>query len=185
MAKASLNFANGTMVTIEGSKEEVSFLLGVYQVPPESKRKLESISNIQNNESGISKTKLKGSQVSEDIDLILTIVNKTKDCENAENIENNIFDRSSQINKILLPLYVSYKYFGNKYSLTSGEISKITAKLGIPLNISNVSNALSGSAARYVMGNKTKKTGGGLRYNLTHRGLKYMKEIIENVQNDK
>jgi hypothetical protein len=110
MLKATLTLANGTVVNIEGASEEVQNLLKLYSSPISDK---------------IPKKKLP--KESNDVkDYINTIVNLIKDCEENDNIEKNIIDRTSQVNKVLLPLYVIHEYLENKINLQTGEISKIT-----------------------------------------------------------
>jgi hypothetical protein len=109
-------------------------------------------------------------------------VNKIKDCEESDIIEENIIDEASEVNRVLLALYIIHEYMGNTIALQSGEISKITKELGIPISQPNVSSTLSGAASRYVMGDRTRKAKQVVKYKLNRRGLKYMKEIIKSKQ---
>ena len=107
------------------------------------------------------------------------IVNLVKNCDEAEKIEKQILDRTSQVNRTLLPLYIVHEHLHNAHALTTGEIGKVTADLGIPVQQANVSHVLTGSASRYVMGDRVRVKGQAVRYKLSRRGLKYLQAIIE------
>jgi hypothetical protein len=106
------------------------------------------------------------------------IANAVKSCEAAEDIEKNVLDRTSQVNRTLLPLYVLKKFMKSDQGLTSGEVASVTKELGVPIAPPNVSNTLSGTAAKYVMGDATRKKGQAVRYRLNRRGERYMAEVI-------
>lgn len=175
MAKATLKLASGAVVTIEGTPEEVHQLLLLHS----KGRRVDT----KPGDTGEGKTaedrdgKKETPQEGDGPDLA-DIVNIVKNCDEAEALEKNILDRASQVDKTLLPLYVVHEYKGNKFGLTSGDISKITAELGVRIKIQNVSKTLSTTASRYVMGDKVRKMGQSVHYKLSRRGLLYMKEII-------
>jgi hypothetical protein len=174
MTKATLTLPNGTVITVEGTVEDVKKLVGFYgdtparsEIPrkkPKSLDQKHSPSNLSSKE------------------YITKIVNLIKDCEESDAIEESIFDKVNMVNKILLPLYICHEYMENTIALQSGEISKITKELAIPISQPNVSTTLSGAASRYVMGDRTRKSGHVVKYKLNRRGLKYMKEIIKGKQ---
>ena len=114
---------------------------------------------------------------------LVQIIGATKQCDEAERIETQVLDRSSQVNRTLLPLYVVHEHFGNAFGLTSGDISKITSDLGVPISRPNVSTTLSGAASRYVVGDKVKRKGQAVAYKLSRRGLLYMKELLSGKSN--
>lgn len=82
------------------------------------------------------------------------------------------------MNRILLPLFIVHEHMGNAFSMTSGEISQITKDLGILVQQPNVSLTLSGTASKYVVGDKVRKKGQAVRYKLSRRGLQYFKEVL-------
>ena len=170
MAKATLKLHNGTVVTLEGTQEEVKHLLELYGGEEKPK--------------GIQKPnprrkKVKSNEVKEDGKPDLNeIVNLVKDCNEAESIETQVLDRSSQVDRTLLPLYVVHEYLGNAYGLTSGDVTKVTTDLGIRIRQPNASRTLSGTASKYVIGDNVKAPGRPVRYKLSRRGLKYMKEVL-------
>jgi hypothetical protein len=68
----------------------------------------------------------------EEITDVAAIIALVKDCDDAEAIEKQILDKTSQVNRTLLPLYVVYKHMNNRFSLTSGEISSKVALICLP-----------------------------------------------------
>jgi hypothetical protein len=111
------------------------------------------------------------------VDLV-AVVNHIKSCEEAEQIEKEILDKIDQLPRVLLPLYIVHEYMGNMAGLTSGEVSKVTTELGIRIDVANASRTLSGSASRYVIGDRVRKSGQPVRYKLSRRGHAYVKEVI-------
>ncbi len=175
MAKASFKFRNGTVVTIEGSPEEVKVLLELYggaddvQERPASSRKLGKAKAYKAKTSDD-----KGDQKPDSAE----IVNLIKDCDEAESIETQILDRAGQVNRVLLPLYIVHKYMKSAIGLTSGDISKVAKDLGVPINRPNASRTLSGPGSKYVIGDKVKVKGQAVRYKLSRRGVKYIEDVL-------
>jgi hypothetical protein len=173
MAKASLTFPNGTVVQIEGTTEEVRDLLQFYEggtgrTPPGSRRPRRSPTP----------RKQPAGEAGDSVPDLSAIVNLAKNCDEAEEIERQILDRKSQVDRTLLPLYIVHKYLQNACGLSSGEVSKITTDLGVPVSQSNASKTLSGTAAKYVIGDKVRKKGQLVRYKLSRRGLQYLQDVI-------
>lgn len=176
MPKASLTLASGTVVTIEGTTSEVNELLSFYgsatshqaaghehkQPVPTARQKPGSLSESKDNA---------------EVDL-MAIVNHTKSCDEAESIETRILDQPDQLPRVLLPMYIVYEHMGNAHGLTSGQISKVTVQLGVPVKLPNVSKTLSGAATKYIIGDTVRKAGQAVRYKLSRRGHTYMKEFI-------
>ena len=175
MAKASLNLPNGTVVQIEGTTEEVKKLLELYGVKPATPERKQPKKR--------SVTSVKGTAENSAVDFS-EIVNLAKDCDEADTIETQILDRSSQVDRTLLPLYIVHEHKGNAFGLTSGEVSKVTTDLGIPISQPNASNTLSGTASRYVIGDKVKKKGQPVRYKLSRRGVKYLKAVLKGTESE-
>ena len=71
-----------------------------------------------------------------------------------------------------------HKYIDNAYGLTSGEVSQVTTDLGIPIQTPNASRTLSGTASKYVIGDKVRKKGQAVRYKLSRRGVEYFKKVL-------
>ena len=179
MAKATLTLQSGTTVVIEGTPEEIHRLLLLHgggdspqsspvQRPARKKTSREKA--------------LTGKSEPADQPDLTQIVNLIKTCDEAEAIEEQILDRTSQVNRILLPLYIVHEHLGNAFGLTSGEIHKITTDLGIPISTPNASRTLSGTASRYLMGDSVRKKGRPVRYNLQRRGVQYLKSVIAGDQ---
>ena len=183
MAKASLILPNGTEVAIEGTAEEVAKLLAIYNaqpaaVPPASSKKTRKKSRARH---GTGSTP--SASAGEAIDHA-AIVNALKNSDEYEAIEEQILDRTSQVDRVLLPLYVAHEYVDTAIGLTSGDVAKITAELGIPVAGPNASRTLSKTAARYVTGDKTRQKGRAVRYRLQRRGIQYMKSVIAGSGNE-
>ena len=105
-------------------------------------------------------------------------MNEVKSCDEAEAIETRILDKSSQVDRTLLPLYIVYEYFENKHALSSGDINRVTTQLSVPVSQPNASSTLSGTASKYVMGDIVRTKGSRVRYKLNRRGVKYLKSVI-------
>lgn len=188
MSKAILKLPDGTSVVIEGSPAGVAKTLALYGGAPsgtnaahedskkESKRKPEASKN-----KVTASTKVE----SEDSPDLQTIINHIKECDQAESIENNVLDKTGQVNRILLPLFIVHEYMGNVYGLTSGEVSTITRELGITIQQGNASKNLSGSASKYVGGNKVRKPGRPVRYKINRRGVRYFKGVLNEESDGK
>ena len=172
MAKAKVELPNGTVIQIEGTNDEIKELLDYYS------RQSRPISRVPVKKKAEAKTGKKGSESNSDIDHT-EIVNLIKSVDEAELIEKNILDKSSQVDRTLLPLYVVNQYLDNKLSLTSGDISKITTDLGVPISRPNASVVLSGTASKYVISDKVRKKGSPTRYKLSRRGEQYIKSVIK------
>jgi len=181
MAKASLKLPNGPVITLEGTPEEVKHLLDLYSGKEERHARPASKGR------GTQKVRAGRApllEIKNDEKLDLNqIVTLAKDCDEAEAIEERILDRTAQVDRTLLPLYIVHEYLNNAYGLTSGEVKKVTTDLGIPISQPNASRTLSGTASKYVIGDKVKIKGQPVRYKLSRRGVKYMKEVLTETSN--
>jgi hypothetical protein len=176
MATSKILLPNGTVITVEGSPEEIKTILSHYDG---SNKSTVSTSVSRPSKSKKSKAHVVKVPEGEKTDAVLEIVNTIKESDDAESIETNILDRSSQIDRILLPLFMSHKYHNNSFALTTGEIAKILMELSVPINIANISTAISSSASKYVVGDKARKKGQPVRYKLTRRGVQYMTSVVD------
>lgn len=176
MAKASIQMPNGTVVQIEGTPEEVKKLLEFYGGDlPSKKTKKSPVRSKKTEVSSMENRDTKQVDLSE-------IINLVKNCEDSEAIETKILDKTSQVNRILLPMYIVYENLDNAFGLTSVEISRITKDLGIPIQQPNVSKTLSGTASKYVVGDRIRKKGHAVRYKLSRRGVKYLSGLIRGTK---
>ncbi len=188
MAKATITLLNGTVVHVEGTTDEIRHLLDYYGAPglkgqgipakPSKARKGTRKAPVHSNSSETGRTD-GGARVD-----LASIVNLVKTCDEAEGIEKHILDRSSQVDRTLLPLYIVHEHMGNAHALSSGEISKIATDLGVPVSQPNASRTLSGTAAKYVIGDRVRKKGQPVRYKLSRRGLQYMQAVIRGKQSE-
>jgi len=187
MPKASINLPDGTKVVIEGTPEEVAKLLQLYG--GESVGATDSKFSQKKNEQKPAKKKAtsKPSQenaVDSPVDII-KIIETIRNCDDAEAIEQHILDKTSQVNRILLPLYIIHEHLENAFGLSSGEISRITTDLGVPVQQPNASRTLSGTASKYVIGDSVRKKGQIVRYKLSRRGVQYLSEVLSDTSNGK
>lgn len=173
MAKASLKLPDGTTVHIEGSAEEIQKIISLHRPSgsgtPAAKTSTRKI-----------KTTSKSTTKSDDTGIdLMSIVNEIKNYKEAEKIEENILDRTSQVDRILLPLYI-LNNVNDKLKMTSGEIAKVLSDLGVNIFQPNVALTLSGAASKYVIGDKVRKRGQVVRYKISRRGLQYLRSVIQN-----
>lgn len=170
MAKSTITLPDGTIITIDGSPEEIKKILSIYQ--PE---KIKTLKGKENNRS------IKGKKESEH-DSVLEIINYIKNCEEADAIEQKILDRASQVDRVLLPLYIADK-LENEPSLSSGDIHSVLRELGIKIALPNISNTLRGTASKYIMGDRQLKKGTGVvKYQISRPGRQYITKILEDGQ---
>jgi hypothetical protein len=177
MAKATIKLSDGTCVTVEGTPEEVQRLLEIYSAPAppvSAPSQLKQKSKRKSVRRAEPTTKV-GDQ-SPDLNEIVGLV---KSCDEAAEIEERILDRTSMVDRTLLPLYIVHEHLDNAFGLTSGDVRKVTTDLGIPVATPNASRTLSGTASRYVIVDRLRKRGGAPpRYKLSRRGVQYMKAVI-------
>lgn len=172
MVKASLELSNGTKVIIEGNTQEVNQLLSFYR-----DYKLKDKKEKEKAPERIGQKKLK--KKDKDVFDLAEIVNLIKECDEAASIEENILDRTSVVDRVLLPLYIVHEYMNNTVSLKSSDINKITKELGVQIFQPNVSRTLTQSASRYVTSDRTRKGKRAIKYKLNRRGVKYLKGVIQ------
>lgn len=179
MPKAVVKLPNGTTVEIDGSTEEVERLLEFYGLPAQGTKKRALSSEAATPSAPAAAG---GSASPTEADLA-TLVNHIRTCEEAEAIEAHILDRTSEVNRVLLPLYVVHRYMGEAFGLTTVEISAVTTELGIRVTRQNSLRALKGSGGRYVTGDHVRKKGQSTRYKINRRGAQYMREVISGGAN--
>jgi hypothetical protein len=176
MAKASLTLPDGTTVLIEGNPEEINKIIALHRPPEPAQGKV-----------GRKKTRVKKIPTSGgpkgEIDLP-DLVNIAKSSDDYELIETNILDRSSLVDRILLPLYIANKHVSEHSSMTSGDISKFLSQFGVNIAQPNVAKTLSSTALKYVIGDKIRKKGQAVRYRLSRRGNQYINAVIKGKPND-
>jgi hypothetical protein len=179
MPKATFTLPNGTSVTIEGAPDEVQRLLELYggAPAPGARKRTTTRQTGKKRAASAPKSDAGAPNISE-------IVNLVKACDEAEQIEAQILDRTSLVDRTLLPLYIVHEYLGNATGLTSGEVNKITTQLSIPVRQPHASTTLSKTASRYVIGDRVRRRGHPVRYKLSRRGLQYMKSVIAGKQNE-
>lgn len=173
MAKSTIELPNGTIITVDGSPEEINKIISLYytqkgEAVPSRVPKLH-IKHLKKKEDGKLTEK----------EIVIEIVNHIKDCDEANLIEEKILDRPGKVNRVLLPLYIANKYIKDKVSLTTGSIYKVLKELGINIAQPNISSVIHNTASRYVMGDKPTKKGSVVRFKINRRGIKYISEVLE------
>jgi hypothetical protein len=182
MPKASITLPNGTVVEVDGTVEEVQRLLQFYGGSTgnlETEKRKRRKQNKRKTPASPARAG-DGPKVNH-----AEIVNVIKTCDEADAIDRMILSRTSVVDRTLLPLYIVHEYLSNSIGLTSGDVHKITTDLGIPTGQANASSALSGSAKRYVIGDKIRVKGRAVRYKLSRAGLDYVKSVIKGKADDK
>ncbi len=175
MAKASFTLPNGTIVEIDGTTDDIQKLLETYGGGPPQPRK--KTTRKRSKKTGGKSVTRDPEAAEQNVDLA-QIVNLVKTCDEAEQIEEHILDKASQVDRTLLPLYIVHEHLDNVFALTSGEINKITTDLGIPISTANASRTLSGTASRYVIADQVRTRGRVIRYKLSRRGAQYLNSVI-------
>ena len=183
MVKAVINLPNGTEITIDGTTEEVQSLLDHYG-NQESDR-LPEVGKTKKQFAKKKATKKAPKKSTDNSVNVAEIVNLVKNCDEAEAVELQILDRASQVDRVLLSLYIVHEHLDNSFGLSSGDISLITRDLGVPVSQPNASRTLTGTASKYVMADGVRKRGTKLTYKLSRRGVTYMKGVISGAASEK
>lgn len=173
MAKSTIKLENGTTITVEGTVEEVTKLLAVYGGSVKS-----------NPEESTHSSKPKPTTTSttrspENIVDTVALVNATKNADDLEEIEKNILDKASQVDRVLLPIFIADREFGADVSLTSNDIYKFLKEFGISMALPNVSKTLSGTAMKYVIGDSARKKGASTSYKISRKGKQYIEQVLK------
>jgi hypothetical protein len=180
MLKATITLQNGTLVEIEGTPEEVQKLLQFYGDQTATKSSPQRQHKVKSSHIGDSTRVGNGIPTEEDL---ATIVNTIKTCDEAQEIRAQILDRTIEVNRVLLPLYIMNQYMADAFGLTTGEIETITIDLGIKVFKQNALRVFTRTGSDYVIGDRVRKSGQVTRYKLNRRGVQYIKETLK-VQSD-
>lgn len=178
MVKSTINLPDGTKITIEGSPEELKKVLSVYQG--------QNASNVGREEKSVSEKKInkstKQTRASEDKpnkkDRIVELVNTIKNADDMDEIEKKILDKASQVDRVILPLFIMGRDLDNQISLTSNDIYKVLKELGISMALPNISKTLRGTALKYVIADKVTKKGESTPYKISRKGEQYIKNTL-------
>jgi len=173
MTEATFELPNGTIISIKGSNDEVKDILDYYLTRSDEGERKETSKSTQVQK--VAKDQKPEKTTTPDL---ASVANQIKNCPEARSIEKNILDTTSEVNRVLLPLYVVYEYLDNAFPLTTGQISKITSELGIKFSRQNVLRSLTNAGKSYVSTDEIRKHGRPSKYRLNPRGAKYMKSVI-------
>jgi len=172
MPKANITLPDGTKIEIDGTLEEVQKLTEQYGRASSTPNQSPPVRTAPS-----SPTPSTGDEGDEALD-VARIVERIKDCDEAEDIESKILDKRDALNRVLLCLWIVQKYFNPALGLTSGDIEKITDQLGVKIMTANASTVLSGKAKAFVSGDKVRKQGAPVRYRLNRRGVQAFEEVL-------
>lgn len=177
MAKAFIKRPDGTEITIEGSAEEIKQVLGIYQGTPKSSPRRKPTKE---------KKKDSGAFEGGRDDRIdhAEIVNIITSCDEAEAIDDKVLKSNGRTNRVMLPLYIEYKYLDEDVRLTTSDIEKITSILRVKVLKSNTSTCLSGPARKYVEIDKTPQKGIAVGYRINRRGITYFEGVLAGSSGD-
>lgn len=178
MVKSTIKLPDGTTITIEGSPEELKKVLSVYQG--------QNTSNVGKEQKPVSEKKINKSskqpKTTEDKtskkDLIVELVNAIKNADDMDEIEKKILDKASQVDRVILPLFIMGRDLDNQISLTSNDIYKVLKELGISMALPNISKTLRGTALKYVIADKVTKKGESTPYKISRKGEQYIKNTL-------
>lgn len=109
-------------------------------------------------------------------DTVLKIVNKVGDCDEATAIEKHVLNTRGSEGRVLLAYYIAHKYFKNVW-LTSGDVEKVTAELGMKIDKKNISNYLV-TYRKYLESGAVRKKGQSTPYRMNRAGARRFEEII-------
>lgn len=109
-------------------------------------------------------------------DIVLQIANKATDCDESAAMQEKALDGNVEA-RILLCYYVAHKYFDRAW-LTSGDIERITAELGVKVKTSNASSKIKESLRSYLESGITRRNGRPTPYRLNRNGERYFESIL-------
>ncbi|MBI1237173.1 MAG: hypothetical protein GC188_10870 [Alphaproteobacteria bacterium] len=177
MPTATIELPDGTKISIDGDVDEIAKITQLYNQSPASAGGRTSTPHSDKPSNSGSPAREKESWGDDGID-IPRLVERIKDCDEAEVIESAILDQRDVMPRVLLPFYIGDKYFEGETLLTSGEVEKITDQLGVKVPISSASRMLSDTAKKYVSGDAVRKKGAVVHYKLNRRGVQYMQDLL-------
>lgn len=177
MAKSTITLANGTVITVEGSPEEVAQVLKLYGEQNPFHKVLSGNTLVKKTKKGGGVKSLETGEKEGQID-VLALVNATKDSDDYEQIEKKILDNASQVDRVLLPLFIAEQKFGASATLTSADIYKFLKEFGINMALPNVSKTLSSTAIKYVMTSSTRKQGSANSFRISRKGKQYIEQML-------
>lgn len=179
MPKATVTLPNGTVITVEGNAEDAARIVAAATGHAASKSSAGSGGMTPKKTSATkpAQPSSNGPQPNLEID-VMELVQIAKTCDEADVIEQKIIDQRNIVNRVLLPLYLIYKYKNNESQMTSGEISKFWRELSVPLDQGNASRTLSNDAKSYVVGNQARVKGRAVGYKIVRRGFQLIEQVL-------
>ena len=105
-----------------------------------------------------------------------TLVDAINESDKHENIEKNILNKPSQINRIILCLYYASEVL-DPPCLTTGDIEKITNQLGVKLSSQNAAKTIKANQ-KYFTADQVRKVGAIIKYKLNRKGISAYGHIL-------
>jgi hypothetical protein len=170
MAKSTITRPDGTIIQVDGSPEEIKKILELYSLNNHTRiaKSGKPQKSIKNN---------LGGDKMEEGDIVIEIVQEIRNGDYGDKIETNILDQSSQVDRVLLPLYIA-KHINNEVRLTSGDIYSVLQQLGVKMSLPNISRTLAKTASKYIIPYGRRKLGQSTQYSLGLKGEKYIASIL-------
>jgi len=175
--KSTVKLPNGTLITVEGAVEDIERVITAATASSISSGGFEQTSKKQNRLPSNAPSRTDSSVDEASVNLV-EIVHLAKTCDEADAIAEQVLDKRSAVNRILLPLFLVHEHKSNAYGLTSGQISKVLKELGTPMDVRNVSTILSGPAKGLVTGDKVRTQGQAVSYKIIRRGVQHFKQAL-------
>lgn len=119
-----------------------------------------------------------GKENESDGDYIIGIVNKIKDFDDFEKLEDKVLNKSQTGPKIIMPYYFCYKFFPET-TLTTGDIEKITEEFGVRISHTNVAAKIKKDLKKFLTSDTTRAPGKIIRYKLNRKGALYFESLLE------
>jgi hypothetical protein len=172
MAKAKIELNTGTIITIDGSADEINTVIKAVDHKQPHTDKKEPPAKTKNKKTA---TKKLVKDESESKNIIKDITALIHDSAEFQSIENNILDKKDRIAKILL----CFKFANDlEATLTSSQVELITDQLGIKIASANIAKVIRLNAKKYLSGDKVRKQGNRINYRINRAGLKRYNEIL-------
>jgi hypothetical protein len=171
MVKSTISLSDGTIITVEGSTKEVERILDLYvtkNVKSSNQEKVAPHKHVTERSENINSDKIGA----------LSLVNAMKNSSDFDEIEKKILDTASQVDRVLLPLYILDKEFVGGASLTSNDVYKFLKEFGISMALPNISKTLGKTAAKYVIADSTRRKGASTGYKISRKGRQYVEQIL-------
>lgn len=108
---------------------------------------------------------------------ILQIVNAINESDDNSKIDEQILQKSSQLNRVLLVLYFVLEEYDNSTFCSTSEVDKITDQLGVRMKAPNVAGQFK-TNSKYFAASGVRTKGAQIKYKLNRKGISEYERII-------